>query len=60
VVWLLYFKAAINPFLYAYNTFAFRGKFRRLLARVLPGNRLRRIATDRVSNERASILKTAN
>ncbi|XP_070188584.1 tyramine receptor Ser-2-like [Littorina saxatilis] len=56
LVWLLYCKSCINPFLYAYNTFAFRNKFRRLLARVVPVKRLRRIPTDRVSNERASIL----
>ena len=56
LVWVLYFKSCINPFLYAYNTFTFRNKFRRLLARVFPAKRLRRIPTDRVSNERASIL----
>ena len=56
LVWVLYLKSCINPFLYAYNTFAFRNKFRRLLARVFPAKRLRRIPTDRVSNERASIL----
>ena len=56
LLWVLYFKSCINPFLYAYNTITFRNTFRRLLARVFPTKRFRRIPTDRVSNERASIL----
>ncbi|XP_076466237.1 tyramine receptor Ser-2-like [Babylonia areolata] len=56
LLWVLYFKSCINPFLYAYNTFAFRNRFRRLLVRVFPVKRLRRMTTDLVSNERASIL----
>ncbi|KAL8591822.1 hypothetical protein ACOMHN_047082 [Nucella lapillus] len=56
LVWVLYFKSCINPFLYAYNTFAFRSSYRRLLVRIFPVRGLRRMTTDRVSKERASIL----